>query len=82
MDIKVEDINFDLINKRCELVFISKPDRSSMEYAPELLKMKKRVIDLGGDFRFKNYKIFEIKYRRMLVVQRPNHHLSLQNQRI
>ncbi len=47
-----------------ELVFIALPSGEAMHVVPHLLKMKKRVIDLGGDFRLKDINAYQKYYKR------------------
>jgi N-acetyl-gamma-glutamyl-phosphate reductase len=71
-NLKINKINFTKINKISDVVFICKPDRSAMEIVPNLLSCDKqqsshqslsvKIIDLGGDFRLKNTKIYEKFY--------------------
>ncbi len=45
-----------------ELVFLALPHKASMEIAPDLLRMGKRVVDLSADFRFKDPALYEKWY--------------------
>jgi len=47
-----------------DLVFIALPSGEAMHVVPELLKAKKRVIDLGGDFRLKDVQAYQKYYQR------------------
>ena len=47
-----------------DLVFIALPSGEAMHVVPELLKAKKRVIDLGGDYRLKDVKAYQKYYQR------------------
>jgi N-acetyl-gamma-glutamyl-phosphate reductase len=47
-----------------DLVFVALPSGEAMHVVPELLKAKKRVIDLGGDFRLKDVRAYQEYYRR------------------
>ncbi len=51
-----------MIAKRAELAFLCLPHGSSMEAAPALLSAGVRVIDLSGDFRFKDPAVYERWY--------------------
>ncbi|MFA5430036.1 MAG: N-acetyl-gamma-glutamyl-phosphate reductase [Candidatus Omnitrophota bacterium] len=46
----------------CDLVFLALPHTISMNYVPFLLSRGKRVIDLSGDYRFKDYRVYEKFY--------------------
>jgi len=47
-----------------DAVFVALPSGEAMHIVPELLKAKKRVIDLGGDFRLKNLQSYQKYYQR------------------
>jgi N-acetyl-gamma-glutamyl-phosphate reductase len=47
----------------CDLVFLALPHTVSMETAPKLLSVGKRVIDLSADYRLKDAKIYEQFYK-------------------
>lgn len=45
-----------------DIVFVALPSGEAMSMVPELLGRGKRVIDLGGDFRFKDASLYEKFY--------------------
>ncbi|MGA9405873.1 MAG: N-acetyl-gamma-glutamyl-phosphate reductase [Bacteroidota bacterium] len=47
-----------------DLVFIALPSGEAMHVVPELLKAKKRIIDLGGDYRLKDINAYQKYYQR------------------
>lgn len=47
-----------------DLVFVALPSGEAMHIVPELIKAKKRVIDLGGDYRLKDINAYQKYYRR------------------
>ncbi len=49
--------------KGCDVVFLAVPHGVAMEMVPTLLKNGQKVIDLGADFRFRDYKTFENWYK-------------------
>ncbi len=51
------------IKKDCDLVFLALPHTISMKFAPKLLSLGKRVIDLSADYRIKNPTIYEKFYK-------------------
>ena len=57
--------NFDLARalKSCDLFFLALPHTASMAVTPLLLKANKKVIDLSADYRLKDYKIYEARYK-------------------
>ena len=46
-----------------DIVFVALPSGEAMNMVPELLNRGKRVIDLGGDFRFKDASLYEKFYK-------------------
>lgn len=52
------------IAKRADFVFFATPPGVSSQYAPLFLEQGKIVVDLSGDFRLKNPKIYEEWYRK------------------
>ncbi len=46
----------------CELVFLALPHTVSMDYVPYLLSRGKMIIDLSGDYRFKDRRVYEKFY--------------------
>jgi N-acetyl-gamma-glutamyl-phosphate reductase len=46
-----------------DIVFVALPSGEAMNIVPELLERGKRVIDLGGDFRFKDVSLYEKFYK-------------------
>lgn len=50
--------------KESDVAFIALPSGEAMNLVPEILSKGKRVIDLGGDFRFKDVSLYEQYYKR------------------
>lgn len=50
------------IADHCDLVFLALPHTVSMNFAPKILKLGKKVIDLSADYRLKDTKVFEKFY--------------------
>lgn len=46
----------------CDLVFLALPHTVSMNYAPYLLSRGRKVIDLSGDYRFSDQRVYEKFY--------------------
>lgn len=63
LDLACGKPDFDQIKKDCDLIFLALPHTISMQFAPKLLKMGKRVIDLSADYRIKNPSIYEKHYK-------------------
>jgi N-acetyl-gamma-glutamyl-phosphate reductase len=47
-----------------DLIFIALPSGEAMHVVPQLVKLKKRIIDLGGDFRLKDINAYQKYYKR------------------
>ncbi len=47
-----------------DVVFIALPSGEAMNLVPELLRQKKKVIDLGGDFRLRDVSLYQKYYKR------------------
>ncbi len=50
------------ISRNCDLVFLALPHTVSMSWAPKILKIGKKVIDLSADYRLKDTKTYEKFY--------------------
>jgi len=62
INLKLEKIDLNEINKRTDFVFLALPHKVSQEYAPELIKKGKKIVDLSADFRFRNVETYEKYY--------------------
>lgn len=47
----------------CDVVFLAVPHGVAMDLAPALIEKGQKVIDLGTDFRFRDYRTFETWYK-------------------
>ncbi len=47
----------------CDLVFLAVPHGVAMALTPALLEKGQKVIDLGADFRFRDYRVYETWYK-------------------
>lgn len=63
VDLECKAFSFDEAVDKCDLVFLSLPHTVSMEYAPQFLKAKKKVIDVSADFRLSDPAIYEKYYK-------------------
>ena len=63
IDLKLEKIDLNEINSRTDFVFLALPHKVSQKYAPELIKMGKKIVDLSADFRFRNVETYEKYYK-------------------
>lgn len=61
LDIIIDTFSEEKI-KNIDLVFAALPHGESMELLPKIVSMGKKVIDLGGDFRFQDTEIYEKWY--------------------
>ena len=58
-----QNFNLEQALKSCDLFFLALPHTASMAVAPLLLKENKKVIDLSADYRIRDYKIYESRYK-------------------
>lgn len=58
----LEDIDYEIIQQDCDVVFTCLPHEPSIEIVPKLLACGVKVIDLSGSFRYKDAAIFEAWY--------------------
>jgi len=63
VDLVCEAVSPERMDEHSDVVFLALPHKLPMTYAPELLKMGKKVIDLSADFRFKNAQTYESHYQ-------------------
>ncbi len=61
-DITLEELNTEEAAKRCDVVFTALPHGASKEVIPALYGAGLRVIDLSGDFRYNDVKVYEQWY--------------------
>jgi len=58
-----EKFDADRLCKKTDLIFTALPHKLPMEIVPELIKRKKKVIDLSADFRFNDPINYEVHYQ-------------------
>jgi N-acetyl-gamma-glutamyl-phosphate reductase len=58
-----EKYDADRLCERTDLIFTALPHKLPMEIVPELIKRKKKVIDLSADFRFNDPLSYEAHYQ-------------------
>ncbi len=58
-----KELDMDKISQSSDIVFTALPHGISMKYVPELLNKGVKVIDLSGDYRYNNVRIYEKWYR-------------------
>lgn len=62
LDKECEEINIDVIAEKCDLVFTALPHGASKEVIPALYEKGLTIIDLSGDFRYNDAKVYEQWY--------------------
>ncbi len=62
-DSVLEDVKAEELAKRVDVAFVCLPHGASMEKVVELVDRGVRVIDLSGDFRFKDVSVYELWYK-------------------
>lgn len=67
LNLSFEDIPYERVAERCDLVFCATPHGASMEIVPTLLEHGVRVVDLSGDFRFEDVAVYERYYGKKHV---------------
>ncbi len=60
--LQCEKVNLKKAISNCDVVFLAVPHTQSIQITPQLLKAKKRVIDLSADYRLKDPKDYEKWY--------------------
>lgn len=63
VDLVCEAFSIERLDELSDVVFLALPHKLPMAYAPALLKLGKKVIDLSADFRFKNADTYESFYQ-------------------
>lgn len=63
-ELKFSPLNLDKITKECDVVFLATPHGVSVKYAPSLLEVGVRVVDLSADFRLKDPEQYRAWYGR------------------
>ncbi len=71
LDEVCQEMNIDYIVRDCDLVFTALPHGVSKTIVPKLINNNLKVIDLSGDFRYKDVKVYEKWY------QTKHEHLDL-----
>jgi N-acetyl-gamma-glutamyl-phosphate reductase len=59
LDIKFRDPSPQNVANDCDLVFTATPHKTSMKIVPILLENGSKVVDLSGDFRFRDTSTYE-----------------------
>lgn len=61
-ELVLEEMDFDSLAQKCEIVIVALGHGKALEIAPELLKLGLKVIDLGADFRLRDPQIYREWY--------------------
>ncbi len=62
LDINCTELDLDDIAANCDVVFTALPHGASKEVVPDLYRRGLKVIDLSGDFRYNDVKVYEKWY--------------------
>ncbi|MCK4918019.1 MAG: N-acetyl-gamma-glutamyl-phosphate reductase [Candidatus Omnitrophica bacterium] len=62
-DLLCENLNLDKAAKNSDIIFLTLPHTVSMSVVPQLLKEKRKIIDLSADYRIKNLKDYKKYYK-------------------
>ncbi|MDR0930558.1 MAG: N-acetyl-gamma-glutamyl-phosphate reductase [Clostridiales bacterium] len=60
--LKFEAMDIAKVSQKCDVVFTALPHGVSMKVVPQLIEAGLKVIDLSGDFRYKDYNVYEKWY--------------------
>jgi len=71
--LKCETLNIEKCCKAADIIFLSLPHTVSMDFVPQLLSKKKKVIDLSADYRFKDTNLYQKYYK---VAHKDSENLS------
>jgi len=61
-NLKFSKLDVSLISKNCDVVFLSLPHGTSVDYVPKLLEVGLTVVDLSADFRLKDPQAYKVWY--------------------
>ncbi|MDD3926133.1 MAG: N-acetyl-gamma-glutamyl-phosphate reductase [bacterium] len=62
IDMSYRPLDISAVADACDVVFIAMPNGEAMKMTPSLLSAGVKVVDLGADFRFKDYRLYEEWY--------------------
>jgi len=63
LDLVCKKPDWSEIKKDCDLVYLALPHTTSLQFAPKLLALGKKVIDLSADYRINNPAVYEKLYK-------------------
>jgi len=62
-ELELEELNYDRIEDKCDVVFTSLPHGASDEIIAQLFKKNVKIIDLSGDYRYDDVAVYEKWYK-------------------
>ena len=62
--LKCEELSFDRVAEKVDIVFTAVPHKTAMETIPPFYERGKKVVDLSADFRFKDAAVYEKWYQK------------------
>ncbi len=62
LDIPCEELNIEKLSQKCDLVLTALPHGVSKTIIPQLVEKGLKIIDLSGDFRYNDAKVYETWY--------------------
>lgn len=63
LDIKCYELNHEALINESDIIFLALPHKHSMQVVPELMKEKKKIIDLSADYRIKDHDAYQHWYK-------------------
>ena len=64
LPLKCEELAFDRIVEKVDIVFTAVPHKTAMETVPPFYQRGKKVVDLSADFRFRDAAVYEKWYQK------------------
>jgi N-acetyl-gamma-glutamyl-phosphate reductase len=64
LSLKCEELAFERIMEKVDMVFTAVPHKTAMETVPPFYERGKKVVDLSADFRFKDAAVYEKWYQK------------------
>jgi N-acetyl-gamma-glutamyl-phosphate reductase len=63
IDLEFENLDVDKVADKCDIVFLSLPHKTSMNFAVKFYELGVKIIDFSADYRLKDAKIYEKWYQ-------------------
>ena len=61
-ELVIGDVDIEILERKCQVIFLAVPHGVAMELVPELLNRELKVVDLSADFRLKSAEEYESWY--------------------